>query len=68
MSLCPVSTTFNPQNILSARMHEPIMLSYESIMRFYVNLVLGPLHIMCARTVTHSHGVVVAASPIQLKP
>ena len=46
------------------------MLSYESIMLSYVNLVLGPLHIMfmCARTVTHSHGVVVAASPIQLKP
>ena len=43
-------------------MHEPIMLSY-------VNLFLGPLHIMnmSVRTVACSHGVVKATSPVQLE-
>ena len=37
-------------------------------MFFYVNLVLGPLPNLGVRTVMRNHGVVGAASPIQLKP
>ena len=34
----------------------------------YVDLVYGPLYNMSARTVACNHGVIGAASPIQLKP
>ena len=40
----------------------------KSVMPPYVSIFLGPLHNMSVRTVARSHGVVGAASPIQLKP